>query len=88
MINMDVSMKTKMLMISLFVVSLTCLNGCATNKPSYDDGLIYRSGYASQSMNYQAANYNVGYGPDANEIDFNHDGVVGYGGVNVYDFSM
>lgn len=80
-------MKTKVLMSGVFVIYLVFLNGCAnSNRPDIDE-VNYRPGYVNNTINYQPANYDVGYGPGANEIDFNHDAAVGYGGVNVYDYN-
>ncbi|MDP3706278.1 MAG: hypothetical protein Q8R24_10320 [Legionellaceae bacterium] len=79
-------MKSKMILTSLGIAFLMFLNGgCATNSSlastHYYDS---RTGYIDQTTNYDDANYNVSYGPNASDTDFNHDSSVGYGGVNVY----
>ena len=81
-------MKTKIIRVGLSIVFLTLLNGCTVNSsgPSSDD-VNYRSPYQGHKIVYNGANYDVGYGPDADDIDFNHDSAVGYGGVNVYDYN-
>lgn len=78
-------MKNKIIMTSLMIIVLQGLNGCAST--TYPNDVEYRPGYLGSVGGAGAANYNVGYGPDANAVDFNHDSSVGYGGVNVYDFN-
>lgn len=82
---MDVIMKSKIAMTGLLVILLMCLDGCSANagKPmtNYVD---YRTAYVDQTSDYDSANYDVGYGPNAVDTDFNHDSAIGYGGVNVY----
>lgn len=78
-------MKIKMLVISFMVIALPGLTACTTNT-QYPNNVEFRPGYPGSIGGLGAANYNVSYGPNANQIDYNHDSSVGYGGVNVYDY--
>jgi len=75
-------MKIEVRKICLLITLLSSLAGCATNPniPT-SDYVVYRPG-----TGYGYNSYNVGYGPGDTDTDFNHDSVVGYGGVNVYDY--
>lgn len=66
-------MMTKIAFGSLVIISLVLSNGCSYH--SSEPPTIYNNGsYGANTIS------------NDNEVDFNHESYVGYGGVNVYDF--
>jgi len=71
-------MKTKIIIVGLSFIVFGSLNGCA----------IYSSPTSTEiEIQPHPPNYAASYRANPNDTDFHHDDLVGYGGVNVYDYN-
>lgn len=68
-------MSTKIVTAGLCLIFMGMLTSCTIRSTSPTTTEIYSRPY---TVNYQ---------PNPNDTDFHHDSLVGYGGVNVYDYN-
>lgn len=68
-------MNTKIIMIGLSFILLETLAGCTLRSTSPTSTEVY---YKPSAVNYE---------PNPNDTDFQHNSLVGYGGINVSDYN-
>ncbi len=83
-------MNAKIIIAMVLATVMGVLTGCTLNSDGPAPGYVdYTPGYYGYKVGYDGtANPDIGYGPNADDTDFNHDSAVGYGGVNVYDYNQ